>query len=99
MAQRRAAAGKGRRWRRGEAPALDDTDTGQRGPTTSPRDPSDVAEWARPAEESQADRLRRRAALLRDLAEARELRARLAPRRTRVARLRAMLRHASYRTL
>jgi hypothetical protein len=95
MTQRRAAEGKGR-WRRGMAPALapDEEDAGPRGAGIT-----DVpADLARPADESQAERLRRRAALLRELAEARELRARVTPRRTLVARLRAMLRHASYRT-
>lgn len=48
------------------------------------------------ADESQAERLRRRAAFLRDLAEAKELRARVRPRRTRVAKLREALRRATY---
>jgi hypothetical protein len=39
------------------------------------------------------DRLRRRAALLADLAEARELRARVAPRRARLAKTRDALLH------
>jgi hypothetical protein len=39
------------------------------------------------------DRRRRRAALLADLAEARELRQRIAPRRTRLAKTREALRH------
>ena len=47
-------------------------------------------------DESQSERLRRRAAFLRDLAEAKELRARVSPRRTRVARLRDALRRATY---
>jgi len=46
----------------------------------------------------QAERLRRRAALLRDLDEARALRERVAPRRARVDRIREALRRATYRT-
>jgi hypothetical protein len=49
--------------------------------------------------ENQTERLRRRAAFLRDLAEAKELRARVRPRRTRLARLRDALRQATYRAL
>jgi hypothetical protein len=48
--------------------------------------------------DNQNDRLRRRAAFLRDLAEAKELRARTRPRRTRLARLRDALRRSTYRT-
>ncbi|MEV8377073.1 hypothetical protein AB0P21_30310 [Kribbella sp. NPDC056861] len=44
----------------------------------------------------QLDRLRRRAAFLRELEEARALRARVAPRRTRVRRIRAAMRRATY---
>lgn len=61
--------------------------------------PSEVVEpevTAGRADESQAERLRRRAAFLRDLAEAKELRARVRPRRTRVAKLREALRRATY---
>jgi hypothetical protein len=43
------------------------------------------------------DRLRRRAIFLRELAEARELRRRVTPRRARRARIRAMLRMRSFR--
>jgi hypothetical protein len=43
------------------------------------------------------DRLRRRAAFLRELAEGRELRKRVTPRRARRARIRAMLRMRSFR--
>lgn len=46
----------------------------------------------------EADRLRRRAEFLRDLAEARALRERIAPRRTRMTRIRQALRRATYRT-
>ena len=44
----------------------------------------------------QLDRLRRRAAFLRELEEARALRARIAPRRTRVRQLREAMRRATY---
>ena len=46
--------------------------------------------------ESQAERLRRRAAFLRDLADARDLRARVRPRHTRLTRVREALRRATY---
>jgi hypothetical protein len=52
-------------------------------------------EWT--AEEIR-DRLRRRAAFLRDLAEARELRRRVAPRRSRRAQIHATLRRRTFRT-
>jgi hypothetical protein len=44
----------------------------------------------------QLDRLRRRAAFLRELEEARALRDRIAPRRTRVRRRRQALRRTSF---
>jgi hypothetical protein len=44
----------------------------------------------------QLERLRRRAAFLRELDEARALRARVAPRRTRVRQIRAAMRRATY---
>lgn len=46
----------------------------------------------------QAERLRRRAAFLRDLAEAKALRERAAPRRTRVTKIRQAIRRATYHT-
>jgi hypothetical protein len=46
----------------------------------------------------QAERLRRRAAFLRDLAEARALRERITPRRTRHSRIREALRRATFHT-
>ncbi|MEU3858041.1 hypothetical protein AB0F03_11830 [Streptomyces sp. NPDC028722] len=49
------------------------------------------------APESAADRRRRRAQFLRDLAEARELRARVQPRRAKVARLRHAMRMRTFR--
>jgi hypothetical protein len=48
-------------------------------------------------EEEIRDRLHRRAAFLRDLAEARELRRRVAPRRSRRAEIHAALRRRTYR--
>jgi hypothetical protein len=44
----------------------------------------------------QLDRLRRRAAFLREREEARDLRDRIAPRRARVRRLREAMRRATY---
>jgi hypothetical protein len=48
-------------------------------------------------DENVAERRRRRAAFLADLAEARALRERVAPRRARTARLRAALRMRTFR--
>jgi len=48
-------------------------------------------------EQETRDRLRRRAIFLRELAEARELRKRVTPRRARRDRIRAMLRMRSFR--
>ncbi|MFK4103674.1 hypothetical protein ACI2L1_27055 [Streptomyces sp. NPDC019531] len=70
-----------------------DQDPSQREPSArdlsepSPRDPR----------ESEADRRRRRAQFLRDLAEARELRDRVQPRRAKVARLRHAMRMRTFR--
>jgi hypothetical protein len=50
-----------------------------------------------PTPEEVRDRLRRRAIFLRELAEARELRRRVAPRRSRRAEIRATLRMRSFR--
>ncbi|GHA02291.1 hypothetical protein ACFOOM_09715 [Streptomyces echinoruber] len=47
--------------------------------------------------ESEAERRRRRAQFLRELAEARELRARVQPRRAKVARLRHAMRMRTFR--
>jgi hypothetical protein len=49
------------------------------------------------SKEEVRDRLQRRAVFLRELAEARELRKRVTPRRSRRARIRAMLRMRSFR--
>jgi hypothetical protein len=49
------------------------------------------------SEQEARERLRRRAVFLRELAEARELRRRVTPRRARQARIRAMLRMRSFR--
>ncbi|KRV47483.1 hypothetical protein AQ490_06135 [Wenjunlia vitaminophila] len=51
----------------------------------------------RPGAERDADRRRRRAVFLRELNEARELRARVQPRRARAARMRQALRMRSFR--
>jgi len=50
------------------------------------------------ASDAQTERLRRRAALLRDLAEAKQLRASVRPRRARLASMREAARRATYGT-
>jgi hypothetical protein len=50
-----------------------------------------------PAPETDAERRRRRAQFLRDLAEARALRARVQPRRAKAARLRHAMRMRTFR--
>ncbi|MET8948119.1 hypothetical protein ABZX30_32440 [Streptomyces sp. NPDC004542] len=50
-----------------------------------------------PPEETDAERRRRRARFLRELAEARELRDRVQPRRAKVARLRHAMRMRTFR--
>ncbi|MFF7281806.1 hypothetical protein [Streptomyces griseorubiginosus] len=64
---------------------------GRRDP--GPRDPS----GPRDSGETDAERRRRRAQFLRDLAEARELRDRVQPRRAKVARLRHAMRMRTFR--
>ncbi|HEY7486621.1 MAG TPA: hypothetical protein VH912_19320 [Streptosporangiaceae bacterium] len=49
------------------------------------------------SEEEARDRLRRRAIFLRELAEAKELRRRVTPRRARRERIRALLRQRTFR--
>ncbi|WP_128377400.1 hypothetical protein [Streptomyces cavernae] len=51
----------------------------------------------RAEQESDAERRRRRARFLRELTEARELRARVQPRRAKVARLRHVMRMRTFR--
>lgn len=58
---------------------------------------SDVHEPNREEQESTAERRRRRARFLRELTEARELRARVQPRRAKVARLRHVMRMRTFR--
>jgi hypothetical protein len=50
-----------------------------------------------PADDNDAERRRRRAQFLRDLAEARELRDRVQPRRAKTARLRHAMRMRTFR--
>ncbi|MGP4000060.1 hypothetical protein [Streptomyces sp. 8N706] len=50
-----------------------------------------------PAQESDADRRRRRAQFLRELNEAKELRERVQPRRARAARMRQQMRMRTFR--
>ncbi|WP_037674695.1 hypothetical protein [Streptomyces griseus] len=64
-------------------PDLPDRSTSEQGP---PREP-----------ETDAERRRRRAQFLRDLAEARELRDRVQPRRAKAARLRHAMRMRTFR--
>ncbi|MEV5433498.1 hypothetical protein [Streptomyces sp. NPDC052701] len=65
-------------------------------PDRDPRD--DPSPRERPdAAETDAERRRRRAEFLRDLAEARELRARVQPRRAKTARLRHAMRMRTFR--
>lgn len=63
------------------------------------RDPAHCGDPAQPepAGERDAERRRRRALFLRELHEARELRARVQPRRARAARLRRQLRMRALR--
>ncbi|WP_225826753.1 hypothetical protein [Streptomyces naphthomycinicus] len=55
------------------------------------------AETASDRPETESERRRRRAQFLRDLAEARELRARVQPRRAKAARLRHAMRMRTFR--
>ncbi|WP_051970146.1 hypothetical protein [Kitasatospora azatica] len=61
----------------------------------TPEDPS--AESADAPMETEAERRRRRAVFLRELAEARELRARVQPRKTKERRMREALRMRTFR--
>ncbi len=66
------------------------------GPVDGP--PEEPAEEPREApRETEAERRRRRAVFLRELAEARELRARVQPRRTKERRMREALRMRTFR--
>ncbi|MGW2490203.1 hypothetical protein ACWCV9_23710 [Streptomyces sp. NPDC001606] len=62
-----------------------------------PRDAGDSETAGAKAPENDAERRRRRAQFLRDLAEARALRARVQPRRTKAARLRHAMRMRTFR--
>ncbi|MGN5379319.1 hypothetical protein ACQ4WX_24455 [Streptomyces lasalocidi] len=72
-------------------------------PEDAPGDTRDAADTGEPpvggagAPGSDAERRRRRAEFLRDLAEARELRARVQPRRAKAARLRHAQRMRTFR--
>jgi hypothetical protein len=61
----------------------------------TPEDPA--AEPADAPKETEAERRRRRAVFLRELAEARELRARVQPRKTKERRMREALRMRTFR--
>jgi len=62
-----------------------------------PDQPESEAEKDASPDESDAERRRRRAQFLRDLAEARELRDRVQPRRAKTARLRHAMRMRTFR--
>ncbi|MGC5034583.1 MULTISPECIES: hypothetical protein [unclassified Streptomyces] len=64
---------------------------------TAERAGPDVTAGPPGADESDAERRRRRARFLRDLAEARELRDRVQPRRAKTARLRHAMRMRTFR--
>ncbi|GAA1964432.1 hypothetical protein [Kitasatospora viridis] len=68
-------------------------------PEGKPEQPAEPTATARPADppETEAQRRRRRAVFLRELAEARELRARVQPRRTKERRMREALRMRTFR--
>jgi hypothetical protein len=65
-------------------------------PDAGAASPEAPAESERPPE-TEAERRRRRAVFLRELAEARELRARVQPRRTKERRMREALRMRTFR--
>ncbi|MDQ0991774.1 hypothetical protein [Streptomyces sp. V3I7] len=73
--------------------------TGRGGRDTPARTPAagPGSDEPRAAPETDAERMRRRALFLRDLAEARELRARVQPRRAKAARLRRAMRMRTFR--
>ncbi|OLZ68575.1 hypothetical protein AV521_20750 [Streptomyces sp. IMTB 2501] len=66
-------------------------------PKHAPGDTGEPAIRETDAPETDAERRRRRAQFLRDLAEARELRARVQPRRAKAARLRHAMRMRTFR--
>ncbi|MGW1911970.1 hypothetical protein ACWCQS_14930 [Streptomyces sp. NPDC002076] len=66
-------------------------------PENAPEGADEPAIRAAAVPETDAERRRRRARFLRDLAEARELRARVQPRRAKAARLRHALRMRTFR--
>ncbi|MEU9132812.1 hypothetical protein AB0D08_32690 [Kitasatospora sp. NPDC048540] len=64
---------------------------------SNPRVGPGSTDESQPAPETPADRRRRRAVFLRELTEARELRARVQPRRTKERRLREAMRMRTFR--
>ncbi|MFE1250678.1 hypothetical protein [Streptomyces sp. NPDC058735] len=74
-----------------------DPDDDQTAPTAARDRPAGTADGTAGADESDAERRRRRARFLRDLAEARELRDRVQPRRAKTARLRHAMRMRTFR--
>ncbi|MER5947589.1 hypothetical protein ABT127_16120 [Streptomyces sp. NPDC001904] len=73
-------------------------DSKRRARSASADDTADgIAAAERPEPETDAERRRRRAVFLRELTEARELRARVQPRRARAARMRQQMRMRTFR--
>ncbi|MER8186704.1 hypothetical protein [Kitasatospora sp. NPDC094015] len=64
---------------------------------SNPRAGAGSTDESKPVSETAADRRKRRAVFLRELAEARELRARVQPRRTKERRLREAMRMRTFR--
>lgn len=73
------------------------TDRGTRGGVLMPELPDKQSPEAAAPAETDAERRRRRARFLRELAEARELRDRVQPRRAKTARLRHAMRMRTFR--
>ncbi|MEV5878730.1 hypothetical protein AB0L75_31785 [Streptomyces sp. NPDC052101] len=78
-------------------PDLPDLPENAPGDTEGSRDTGEPAIRGGAVPETDAERRRRRAQFLRDLAEARELRARVQPRRAKAARLRHEMRMRTFR--
>ncbi|MET7613554.1 hypothetical protein GT028_15850 [Streptomyces sp. SID2999] len=66
-------------------------------PNNGPATTGEIGPFRPPQPETDAERRRRRAQFLRDLAEARQLRDRVQPRRAKAARLRHAMRMRTFR--
>jgi hypothetical protein len=93
--RRRGAGGTG--GAAAAAPAEPGADPEQQTPEKSGKAAKPLGKAAQRKKEADAERRRRRALFLRELAEARELRARVQPRRTKERRLREALRMRTFR--